>query len=259
VSDLDTNKINPFNRTDGVVFKGITVGSQAEQLVKVRREITETQELTRIEQLENEARLKIESTVERARIEADEILGNARREAVQIKVKARTEGDLEAKRDALEKLEGLITGLENEIQILKETRMAFLDLNLSGIIDFSCNLAKKILVCEMQTRPKVIAERAKLLLERMPSGVDVTLAASPSDIEIIRAYFKETSGISGHVLAHLRADSNLQPGSIILESDNGRINARFLEALEELGSLLKDQSENPEIQSCNPAEDRNDG
>mgnify|MGYP001373155848 CR=1 FL=1 len=79
MSDLDTNKINPFNRTEGVVFKGITVGSQAEQLVKVRREIAETQELTRIEQLENEARIKIESTIEQARVGAEEIIGNARR------------------------------------------------------------------------------------------------------------------------------------------------------------------------------------
>jgi flagellar biosynthesis/type III secretory pathway protein FliH len=216
-------------------------------------------ELTRIEQLENEARIKIESTIEQARVGAEEITGNARREAQQIKVKARSEGDIEAKSEALEKLESLMASLENEIQILKETRKTFLDSNLAGIIDFSCILAKKVLICEIQTRPQVVAQRAKMLLERMPSGADITLSASPSDIDIIRTYFKETGGISGHLLAQLRADSELQPGSIRLESDNGRINAGFLEALEDLGSLLKDQSENPGGQSCMPVEDRNDG
>lgn len=259
MADTDPNKTNSNNRGEGVVFKGVTVGSQAEQLVRVRRELTETLELTRIERLENEAREKIEARIEQARLEADKIIGDAKRDAEGIRTKARSDGDLEAKREAVERLEGLMTSLENEINELKEIRKSFLEMNMPGIIDFSCDLAKKVLLCEIRTCPTVIAERARMLLERMPPGADVTLSVCPDDIETIRTYFRETGGISGHILARLRPDPDLQPGSIRLESDNGRIDAGFLEALEQTGSLLKEQSENPDGMMCMPGEDGNDG
>lgn len=259
MTDPEPNKANTPTRSDSVIFKGVTVGGQAEQLVRVRREIAQSEELTRIELLEKEAREKIDALSAKAGAEAEKLIADAKNEADQIRNKARADGDLAAKREALGNMEGLLTNLENEINVLKETRQSFLESNLPGIIDFSCNLAKKILLCEIHAHPRAIAERAMVLLERMPPGAELTLAVSPQDKEIVETYLKETGGTSTHLLTMLKSDPDLKRGSMRFESDNGRIDAGFLTALEEIGSLLKDQAENPGGQACIPGEERDGG
>ncbi len=224
------------------VIKGSPIAGQAEKLVRVRREINQLENLTRIEQIEKNAREKADALLGKARTEAGKILTDAKNEAQSIRDTARQEGDLAAKREALEKIAGLISSLENEIETLKNIRADFLRANLIGIIDLSCTLAQKILVCELRTRPEVVADRARALLERMPPGHSITLIASPDDIEIIQQYLVEAGGPSDAIIPSLRSDPEMTAGSLRLESDSGRIDAGVLDLLEELGNLLNEQA-----------------
>ncbi len=257
MSDPEANKIHPLNKPDVVLVKGIPIAGQAEQLVRVRREINKTEEMTRIEQLEHAANEKIAALLKNAHTEADSIVSGAKNEAESIRSKARSDGDLAAKREALEKIKGLLTQLENEIHMMKENRAEFLDSNLTGIIELSCDLARKILINELHTRPRTIAERARALLERMPPGVEVTLSVSPDELDVIETYLHETGVAAENIVTSLRSDPTLTTGSLRIESDNGMIDAKFLEALEEIGSLLKDQAKNRGLRSRTAGEEQN--
>jgi flagellar biosynthesis/type III secretory pathway protein FliH len=225
-----------------VVLKGPVVGSQAERLVKVRREVTRAEEMTRMEQLESEARQKADGILSAARTQAEDMLSKAKIESESIRKKAREDGDLTAKREALEKIAGLIKSLENEVQGLKAVRSDFLRRNLSGIVDFACSLAEKVLVYELRTRPELVAQRAQALLERMPPGTQVTMAVSPDDLDVIERYLNSAGGPAGTLRPALQSDPSIQTGCIRLESDLGRIEARLLDELNRLGNILSDQA-----------------
>jgi len=223
-------------------MKGSIVGSQAERLVKVRRELTHAKEMTRMEQLESEARARADEILSKAKSEADEILAKAASDAEQIRKKAREDGDLTAKREALEKLAGLIKTLENEVQALKAVRGEFLRHNINGIIEFSCSLAEKVIVCELRTRPELIANRARMLLERMPAGSQVTMAVSPDDLDVIEQYLETAGGPASVLHPALHSDPSLAPGAIRIESDLGIIEARLMDDLTRMGNILSDQA-----------------
>ncbi len=240
-----------------VVIKGVPVGEQAERLVRVRREIIRAEEMTRLEQIEAEARKKADAILSEAQRQADEILGKARSEADSIRRNAREDGDLTAKREALEKLAGLILQLETEIGRLQAARSDFLRSNLPGVIDFACALARKVLVSELGTRPEAIAERARALLERMPPGRSVTLIASPDDIEVIKSYLHETGASADAIMPSLRSDPGMSSGDMRLESDSGMIDSRLLNVLEEFGDLLTEQAGHLANQSGASVEEEN--
>lgn len=224
------------------VIKGVPVAGQAEQLVRVRREITRAEEMSRAEQIEHEAREKAEAFLNKAKAEAEQMVAKARGEADSIREKARSDGDLGAKREALQRLAGLISNLEKEIALLKSVRADFLRTNVNGIIDLACAIAQKIMVHELNTRPEAVAQRARALLERMPTGVGVTITASPDDIETIQRYLIEAGGPSDAILPALRSDPSMDTGCMRLESDCGRIDAGVLDVLEGIGSILNEQA-----------------
>jgi flagellar biosynthesis/type III secretory pathway protein FliH len=227
-----------------IILKGTRVAGQAERLVRIRREITRVEEMTRVEQIEHEAKIKSDTALESAQAEAERLVTEAKNEAEGIRTKARNDGDLTAKREALEKLAGLITDLENEIHTLRAIRADFMGSNLGGIINFSCKLAGKILVCELNSRPEAIAERAAQLIERMPPDSKITLTTSSEDIDVIETYLQEAGGPAETLNTALRADPSLKPGSLRLESDSGRIDADLIGSLEKIGDILGDQARN---------------
>lgn len=225
-----------------IILKDTVVGTQAERLVKVKREISRAAEMTRMEQLETEAQARADEILALAQTGADQILAEAKSDAESMRIKAREDGDLTAKREALEKIAGLIKSLETEVAALKEIRADFLKYNLAGIIEFACSVAKKTLVCELRTRPELIAERAGTLLERMPPGSQVTMTVAPEDLDVIERYLNEAGGPADTIHSSMKSDPSIPSGSIRLESDLGRIEARLLEELQSIGDILGDQA-----------------
>jgi len=218
------------------------VPGQAEKLVRVRRELSQTDRMTRLEQIEHEAKLRADEITGKAEAEAERLVATARQEAENIRAKARQDGDLAAKREALQKIAALITTLQAEISELQKSRQDFMRANLDGIIDFSCSLASKVLLCELNTRPKAVAERAAALIDRMPHGPKLILTVSSHDLDVIETYLHEAGGPSDVLMPVLRSDPDIEPGSIRIESDNGYIHAKYLEALEELGCIISQQA-----------------
>lgn len=242
MSDTDRTESRPPAKPRRVVIKDASLSSQAERLIKVRREITRAEEMTRLEQIEAEARQKADDLLAKARAEAEETVSKAREEADGIRATARQHGELDAKREALERLQGLVSSLEERCRTLGEARAQFLKANLPGIIELACALARKVLVCEMRTRPEAITKRAQALLDRMPHGVPVVLSVCPEELDIVERYIRETGAPPDSILPSLQSDPSVSPGGMRLESDSGLIDARLLDALEKLGNLLVEQA-----------------
>jgi flagellar biosynthesis/type III secretory pathway protein FliH len=94
----------------------------------------------------------------------------------------------------------------------------------------------------MKTRPEVVAERACVLLERMPPSVQVTLCVSPDDLEALERYFQAGGGPLNRITPSLKSDPAISSGSMRLESDAGLINAGLMDTLEEVGRFLIEQA-----------------
>ncbi len=226
-----------------VIIKDAVIGSQAERLVKVHREITKADQMTRMEQIESEARAKANAISAQIKAQADEMLANARNESETIRRNAREEGDLNAKREALERVAELIQSLENEIHGLREIRADFMKENLHGILDFACSLAEKIIVCELRTRPELVAQRAQAILNKMPPGAPVTMTVSPDDLDVIERYIQEAGGPADTLRPALSSDPAIPKGAVRVESDLGTIEARLLDELRKFGDILGSQAE----------------
>jgi flagellar assembly protein FliH/type III secretion protein L len=225
-----------------VILKGVRVAGQAEKLVKARREITRIEEMTRLEQIEHETKIKTDDILNKAKADAEALIAAAKNEADGIRKNARTEGDREAKREALERVAGLISDLENEIQSLRRIRADFLKSNMEGLMEFACKVAGKVLVSELHARPEAIAERAAELLTRIPIDSKIVLVTSSEDIDVIERYLDEAGGPADALRTSLRADPSMPQGSLRLESDAGIIDANLIDSLENIGSLLGDQA-----------------
>jgi flagellar biosynthesis/type III secretory pathway protein FliH len=225
-----------------IIMKGVPIGAQAERLIKARREVSRVEELTRLEQIELEAQQKVDALIIEAKSKAEEIIAQAMKQADTIRREAREKGEIDAKKEALNRLDSLINTLDNEIKLLRSTRSEFLSQSLAGIIDFSCALAGRILVSELRSRPEAIAERACALIERMPPNVQLTLSVSPDDLEIIERYLSDCGGMANRITPSLRSDPSLSSGAMRIDSDSGMIDAGMMETLDSLGKLLMDQA-----------------
>jgi len=235
-----------------IIIKGAPPSSQAERLVRIRREITHTEELTRLERMEIEARQKAEAIVAEAQAKAEELIAKARSDAERIRKDAQEQGASAAKKEALERLAALFSSLENEINSLRNIRASFLKHNLEGIVEFSCALSQRILVAEMRLRPDLIAERVLALLERLPPKGKVTLAVSPTDLDTITRFIHDSGNPTNNITPFLISDPSLPSGSIRLESDSGRIDAGFMDTLESMGKLLIEQARHQASMMDNP-------
>lgn len=225
-----------------VIIKGTPISAQAERLIKVRRELSKAEDMTRAELIEEEARKRAEQIIADAEKRAQELIEEAGRQADSILSKAYQEGEAAGRVQSLNRLEELISSLKKEINLLQNQRSEFLRQNLPGIVAFACALAERILIAEIKSRPEVIADRACALLERMPPDSHVVLSICPEELETVERFIQASGGHYDTLMVSLRSDPSLSRGSIRLESDTGRIDADFLEALERVGQVLIDQA-----------------
>lgn len=109
------------------------------------------------------------------------------------------------------------------------------------IIDLSMEIAERILRKEIEQDPGWVLENAKATLDhQIPNGA-IKLRLSPQDHERILALKPAPSWVGrsdGNLT--LVADSNLQPGDCVLESERSRVDGRINNQLEQLREALRE-------------------
>jgi flagellar assembly protein FliH len=241
--DRERNNTGPLEPPK-IILKGGGIGTQAEKLVKVRREMSLDEAKTKLEQLEAEGRKKADSILEAARIEAQQIISDAERKAQETRQIAYENGLEQSKKEIIDRLSGLVKNLETEIHRLQEIRGDFLNSNLPELIEFSCAIAKQVLIAEMHINPEIVLKRIRELLDRMPRQGKIRLSVSKEDLEKMNSHLSDLKMSADSLVSSIEEDSSLSEGSIRLKSDSGSIDALMLESLENVAKLLIDQAQN---------------
>jgi flagellar assembly protein FliH len=146
---------------------------------------------------------------------------------------ARKAGYQEGYRDGLVALEGfkqsfaqqhtqqlgaLLTALDEQLQA-QDQELA------QALARTAWLLAQQVLRCELQQRPDLVAQVAQQALQAvMGSARQVTLHVHPQDLPLVSQGAEEALAARG---ARLRADSALQRGGVLVNSELGSVDARL--------------------------------
>src|SRR5688572_23895716 len=96
------------------------------------------------------------------------------------------------------------------------------------IRQLSLAIAKKIIGRELETDPTTIVEMAKKHLQSIRQRREVYLRVSPSDLENLKSQKRELIDQLGRAKEiEIRADEELSPGSMFIETEAGTIDARL--------------------------------
>ena len=94
-------------------------------------------------------------------------------------------------------------------------------------------LAGKILAGAFQARPELVVEIVQGALRRISDRRQITVLVNPADLEVVRAAIGElTAQGSGVELCDLQSDARVGPGSAIVRTSEGEVDASVQTQLE---------------------------
>jgi flagellar assembly protein FliH len=100
-------------------------------------------------------------------------------------------------------------------------------------IDFALTLAGKVLVGALQARPELVVEVVQGAPRRIIDRRTITVVVNPADVEAVRAAIGQlTAQGSGVELCDVQAEERVQPGSAIVRTAEGEVDASVHTQLE---------------------------
>jgi flagellar biosynthesis/type III secretory pathway protein FliH len=89
-------------------------------------------------------------------------------------------------------------------------------------------IAKKIVGKELEFNPEAVVDMAKKHLQSIRQRKEVYLRVCPADLNVLRDHKRDLVDQLGRAKdIELRSDETLTPGSMIIETDAGTIDARL--------------------------------
>ena len=168
-----------------------------------------------------DAESKAQAIVADAEAQAADIIAKAQAEAEQMKATAHDNGFKEGSDQAASQYTQMIAEHSKRME-QKEGEVA------NQIRQLSLAIAKKIIGKELEINPSAIVEMAKKHLQSIRQRREVYLRVSPADLERLREHKRELIDQLGRAKEiEIRADEALSPGSIMIETEAGSIDARI--------------------------------
>ncbi len=168
-----------------------------------------------------DAESKAGTIVAAAEQRAAEIVAQAQAEAEQMKAGAHGEGFKQGADEAAAKYTEMIVKHSRRLD-QKESEVA------AQIRQLALAIAKKIVGKELEFNPDAVVDMAKKHLQSIRQRKEVYLRVCPSDLEVLRDHKRDLVDQLGRAKdIELRSDEALSPGSMIIETDAGTIDARL--------------------------------
>lgn len=175
-----------------------------------------------------EAYAHCELILEAAGAEAAAILENARRQAQADRERARAEGYRE----------GLAHWTEAVLRVTEARDSSLRDCERQ-LIELATSVARKIIGAELSLDPASIVAIVRQALSGVRREKSLTIEVHPSHLEAIRAKLKALAeAIGGARDLHVAADSSVEPGGCVVQTEFGVIDARLDVQLEVLRECL---------------------
>jgi len=171
------------------------------------------------------------------------LIAKAMAQADGIREQARSEGferGLAEGRDAgAEEMARAASALEQAARAVEELSAERAAAVERDAVELALALAEKVLGGALQARPELVVEAVQGALRRIADRRRITVLVSPSDLEPVEAAIGAiTAQGSGVELYDLQADERLAPGSAIVRTSEGEVDASVHTQLERAREAL---------------------
>jgi len=168
---------------------------------------------------------------------AARMLAQAVAEAERIRELARAEGYEQGRAAGREQgaaeISGAAGALGDAVHGIEALRAEVAEAVESDAIELALMLAGKILAGAFQARPELVVEIVQGALRRLSDRRRITVLVNPADLEVVKAAIGElTAQGSGVELCDLQSDERVGPGSAIVRTAEGEVDASVHTQLE---------------------------
>lgn len=169
----------------------------------------------------SEAEAKAAQIIADAEAQAQQVLADAQAEAEQMRAAAHDNGFKEGADQAAAQYTQVIAEHSARME-QKETQVAM------QVQQIALAIARKLIGVELQTNVQAIVDMAKKHLQSIRQRREVYMRVSPADLENLREHKRELIDQLGRAKEiEIRVDEALTPGSMIIETEAGTIDARL--------------------------------
>lgn len=193
-----------------------------------------------VQELITEAKAKAERILGDAQAEAEKISIDAQMEADKIKKKAYADGFLKGKEVGLsevEKLKGQANEIINQAYTEREKILGQME---REIVDFTVQIAEKIIRSQIADKPKVAVTIVQDLLALVQDSTQVTVKVGTCDYEYIENQKGNLQTVLNYGVLNVEQDPTLKQGDCIVVSETGIVVAKIDKQLEKLHDILRE-------------------
>jgi len=219
--------------------EGVHSSRVLEEMEQLRENILRETE-TMVSDLINQAREQAAAIIAEAHDQAEELLAKARQEGEALRQQAMEQGKEEGWQHAqaqwAEKIAALTTVIETATTEKKRAIIAAEELMLELVLAISARILKRL----PELDPEYLRGQLEAVVEKVMDSEQGILYVNPQSAMAVNGWLDEI--IASHpTLRKLKVqpDSSLSPGSVILETQYGRVEAIVEEQLQNLGASLK--------------------
>lgn len=169
------------------------------------------------------------------RIEDQELISRAHEEANAIREAAAKEGFEEG----LNQAQDVVNALEEAIQGLLEAREKALLSAADDLAGMAVEIAERIIKTEVACDEELVLHIVRNTVAKVGrEQKSIVIKVNPLDVKIVKDAMKADSGLSESVEVLVTEDAAVDPGSCMVETQAGLIDARFSTQLELLKRML---------------------
>ena len=171
------------------------------------------------------------------RIDDRSLVSRAQQEAINIKENAKAEGY----KEGLEKAQQDISRLSNAVNKFLGAKEEIYKEISPKILDISMEVAKKIIKQEIETNKDILIGIIMDAMEQLSKNEKhITLKVSPEDRDYVKANIESIlSKLQMEAKVSIQQDMKLSRGSVIIETNNGLIDASITTGLQIIEEMFK--------------------
>jgi len=171
------------------------------------------------------------------RIDDRSLVSRAQQESISIKSNAKAEGY----KEGLQKAENDIANLSDSINNFLNAKEQMYDEVSSRILDISLEVAKKIIKKEIETNQDVLKDIIINALDKLTKNEkQIILKVSPFDRDYVKLNIESIlSQLQIEAKVTVQQDMTLIQGSVVIETNNGLIDASITTGLQVVEQMFK--------------------
>ena len=177
--------------------------------------------------------------VSAAREKANLIEDEALKAAAEIRQTAWSEGYAEGCKAAESQYQELLDKAQREIEEFEHEKDEYWQSIEPELVSLAVEIAEKIIRSEVSARPEAVLDVARSAIRQLRQRESIRLHVNPGDLEVVRSNKTElletTDGVQ-----HLEIvdDRRVDRGGVVIESDDGMLDARIKTQLSEVEKAL---------------------